>query len=126
MPGAREALPTPAACTSGGDRAASARWSSCSPSTTCWSARSRRIPTLAVRRPAAPTASPCTTTPQIDERVNLVRSLVNSGIFTGGVILCTVVFGLLAGYALARLHFRGARHAVRGRCCWCRWSRSSC
>jgi multiple sugar transport system permease protein len=36
-----------------------------------------------------------------------VRSLINSGIFTGGVILGTVVFGVLAGYALARLHFRG-------------------
>lgn len=45
---------------------------------------------------------------QINQRVNLVRSLVNSGIFTGGVILCTVVFGVLAGYALARLHFRGS------------------
>jgi multiple sugar transport system permease protein len=45
---------------------------------------------------------------QINERVDLVRSLVNSGIFTGGVILSTVVFGILAGYALARLHFRGA------------------
>jgi len=44
---------------------------------------------------------------QINQRVNLVRSLVNSGVFTGGVILCTVVFGVLAGYALARLHFRG-------------------
>ncbi len=44
---------------------------------------------------------------QINERVDLVRSLVNSGIFTGGVILGTVVFGILAGYALARLHFRG-------------------
>ena len=44
---------------------------------------------------------------QINERVNLFRSLVNSGIFTGGVILGTVVFGVLAGYALARLHFRG-------------------
>lgn len=43
----------------------------------------------------------------INNRVNLLRSLVNSGIFTGGVILCTVVLGLLAGYALARLHFRG-------------------
>ncbi len=32
---------------------------------------------------------------------------MNSGIFTGGVILCTVVFGLLAGYALAQLQFRG-------------------
>ena len=27
--------------------------------------------------------------------------------FTGGVILCTIVFGVLAGYALARLRFRG-------------------
>jgi multiple sugar transport system permease protein len=44
---------------------------------------------------------------EINSRVDLVRSLVNSGIFTGGVILCTVVLGVLAGYALARLHFRG-------------------
>jgi len=44
---------------------------------------------------------------QINGRVDLVRSLTNSGIFTGGVILCTVVFGVLSGYALARLHFRG-------------------
>jgi multiple sugar transport system permease protein len=43
----------------------------------------------------------------INSRVNLTRSLVNSGIFTGGVLLFTVVFGVLAGYALARLHFRG-------------------
>ncbi len=43
----------------------------------------------------------------INERVDLLGSLVNSGIFTGGVILCTVVFGVLAGYALARLSFRG-------------------
>ena len=43
----------------------------------------------------------------INSRVDLLGSLVNSGIFTGGVILCTVVFGVLAGYALARLHFRG-------------------
>jgi multiple sugar transport system permease protein len=44
---------------------------------------------------------------QINERVDLVGSLVNSGIFTGGVLLGTVVFGILAGYALARLHWRG-------------------
>jgi len=44
---------------------------------------------------------------QINERVDLLRSLTNSGIFTGGVLLFTVVFGVLAGYALARLHFRG-------------------
>nr|WP_284290749.1 carbohydrate ABC transporter permease [Angustibacter aerolatus] len=43
----------------------------------------------------------------INSRINLGRSLLNSGIFTGGVILLTVVFGVLAGYALARLHFRG-------------------
>jgi multiple sugar transport system permease protein len=43
----------------------------------------------------------------IDERLDLGTTLVNSGIFTGGVLLCTVVFGVLAGYALARLHFRG-------------------
>jgi multiple sugar transport system permease protein len=44
---------------------------------------------------------------QIDSRVNLVRSLLNSGIFTAGVLLGTIAFGVLAGYALARLHFRG-------------------
>ncbi len=44
---------------------------------------------------------------EINARVDLIGSLVNSGIFTGGVILCTVVLGVLAGYALARLHFRG-------------------
>jgi multiple sugar transport system permease protein len=44
---------------------------------------------------------------EINERVNLLQGLVNSGIFTGGVILGTVVFGLLAGYSLAVLHWRG-------------------
>jgi multiple sugar transport system permease protein len=44
---------------------------------------------------------------QIDHAIDLIRSLINSGIFTGGVIACTVVFGLLAGYALAQLQFRG-------------------
>ncbi|MGW0080147.1 carbohydrate ABC transporter permease [Streptomyces sp. NPDC003393] len=43
----------------------------------------------------------------INSAISLGRSLINSGIFTGGVIVCTTVFGLLAGYALARLHFRG-------------------
>jgi multiple sugar transport system permease protein len=43
----------------------------------------------------------------INSRVDLVQSLVNSGIFTGGVLLGTILFGILAGYALARLHFRG-------------------
>ncbi len=44
---------------------------------------------------------------QIDDAIHLGRSLVNSGIFTIGVLLCTLVFGLLAGYALARLKFTG-------------------
>jgi multiple sugar transport system permease protein len=44
---------------------------------------------------------------QIDGAISLGRTLINSGVFTGGVILCTVVFGLLAGYALAVLQFRG-------------------
>ena len=44
---------------------------------------------------------------EINERVHLLQSLLNSVIFTGGVLLGTIVFGVLAGYALARLHFRG-------------------
>jgi multiple sugar transport system permease protein len=44
---------------------------------------------------------------QINSRVDLVQSLINSAIFTGGVLIGTVFFGVLAGYALARLHFRG-------------------
>ncbi|MDQ6877563.1 MAG: carbohydrate ABC transporter permease [Candidatus Dormibacteraeota bacterium] len=43
----------------------------------------------------------------INGAINLGRTLVNSGIFTGGVLLLTLVFGLLAGYALAQLHWRG-------------------
>lgn len=43
----------------------------------------------------------------INSRLNLWQSLVNSGIFTGGVLLGTLVLGLLAGYALAMLNFRG-------------------
>jgi multiple sugar transport system permease protein len=44
---------------------------------------------------------------EINGSIHLGRSLINSGIFTGGVILGTLVFGVLAGYALARLQFRG-------------------
>jgi multiple sugar transport system permease protein len=44
---------------------------------------------------------------EINKSIHLGRSLINSGIFTGGVILGTLVFGVLAGYALARLQFRG-------------------
>jgi len=43
----------------------------------------------------------------INSRVHLVQSLINSMIVTGGVMIGTVFFGVLAGYALARLHFRG-------------------
>jgi multiple sugar transport system permease protein len=43
----------------------------------------------------------------IDSRIDLAGSLLNSAIFTAGVLLGTVTFGLLAGYAMARLDFRG-------------------
>jgi multiple sugar transport system permease protein len=43
----------------------------------------------------------------INGRIDLLQGLVNSGIFAGGVILCTVVFGVLVGYALAQLEWRG-------------------
>jgi multiple sugar transport system permease protein len=43
----------------------------------------------------------------IDARIDLLRSLANSLVFTLGVLLGTVTFGLLAGYALARLDFHG-------------------
>jgi multiple sugar transport system permease protein len=44
---------------------------------------------------------------EINERINLFRGLLNSGIFTAGVIICTVLFGVLVGYALAQLQWRG-------------------
>jgi multiple sugar transport system permease protein len=44
---------------------------------------------------------------EINGAIHLGRSLLNSGIFTIGVLLSTIVFGLLAGYAMAVLHFRG-------------------
>jgi multiple sugar transport system permease protein len=43
----------------------------------------------------------------INQAINLPRTLLSSGIFTGGVLLSTLLLGLLAGYALARLEFRG-------------------
>ncbi|HEY5821122.1 MAG TPA: carbohydrate ABC transporter permease [Propionibacteriaceae bacterium] len=43
----------------------------------------------------------------IDSRISLLTGLVNSGIFTGGVVVCTVVFAVLVGYALAVLQWRG-------------------
>jgi len=43
----------------------------------------------------------------INSRINLFQGLANSGIFTGGVLICTVFFGVLVGYALAVLRWRG-------------------
>lgn len=43
----------------------------------------------------------------INSRIDLLGSMLNSLVFTLGVLLGTVVFGLLAGYAVARLDFRG-------------------
>ena len=43
----------------------------------------------------------------INSRINLMRGLLNSGIFTGGVIVGTLLFGVLVGYALAQLQWRG-------------------
>jgi ABC-type glycerol-3-phosphate transport system permease component len=43
----------------------------------------------------------------INQAINLQRTLFNSGIFTGGVLICTLIFGSLAGYALGQLEFRG-------------------
>jgi ABC-type glycerol-3-phosphate transport system permease component len=44
---------------------------------------------------------------QINASINLFQGLLNSSIFTIGVLLCTMVFGLLVGYALAQLQWRG-------------------
>jgi multiple sugar transport system permease protein len=46
---------------------------------------------------------------QIDARIDLAGSLVNSLIMTAGVLLGTIVLGTLAGYAVARLQFPGRR-----------------
>ena len=43
----------------------------------------------------------------INSRIDLFQGLANSGIFTGGVLICTVFFGVLVGYALAVLEWRG-------------------
>ncbi|ARC55673.1 L-arabinose transport system permease protein AraQ [Frondihabitans sp. 762G35] len=43
----------------------------------------------------------------INDRINLFSGLLNSGIFTAGVLVCTLVFGVLVGYALAILQWRG-------------------
>ncbi len=43
----------------------------------------------------------------INGAINLGRSLVNSAVFTGGVLIGTMLFGVIAGYALATLKYRG-------------------
>ena len=43
----------------------------------------------------------------INGRIDLVRGLINSGVFTAGVLIGTAVFGMLVGYALAVLQWRG-------------------
>lgn len=43
----------------------------------------------------------------IDDAIDLFGSLKNSAIVTIGVLLCTIFFGLLAGYAMAVLRYRG-------------------
>jgi ABC-type glycerol-3-phosphate transport system permease component len=43
----------------------------------------------------------------VNSRIHLFTGLANSGIFTAGVIIGTVVFGVLAGYALSVLEWRG-------------------
>jgi multiple sugar transport system permease protein len=44
---------------------------------------------------------------EINESIDLLQSLLNSLIMTAGVVGCTLVLGLLVGYALAVLSFRG-------------------
>ena len=48
----------------------------------------------------------------INSRINLLQGLVNSGIFTGSVILCTLIFVVLVGYAWAQLQRRGRGRGV--------------
>ena len=43
----------------------------------------------------------------VNDSIDLLRSLLNSLIMTAGVVGCTLVLGLLVGYALAVLSFRG-------------------
>src|SRR6187402_3143431 len=51
---------------------------------------------------------------QINESIDISRGLFNSTVFTIGVLLCTLVFGLLAGWSLALLEFRGKSSVFSG------------
>ncbi len=76
-----------------------------------------------VPEPGQPDArtTTATSTPQVD----LVRIAAQLGHLHRRRPAGTVVFGVLAGYALARLHFRG-RGTCSPRCCWSWSCRSSC
>lgn len=41
---------------------------------------------------------------QINSAINLGQALLNSAIFTGAVVVCTIFFGVLAGYEIGRAH----------------------
>lgn len=43
----------------------------------------------------------------MSSRIPIARNLLNSAVYAGGVIACTLVAGSLTGYALARLSFPG-------------------
>ena len=62
----------------------------------------------------------------INERINLAQGLVNSGIFTGGVLLGTVVFGVLAGLRPRRSCTGAVAASSSPSRCSCRSCRSSC
>lgn len=51
---------------------------------------------------------------EINQSIDAVQGLLNSTVFTIGVLLCTLVFGLLAGWSLAVLEFRGRTSVLNG------------
>lgn len=51
---------------------------------------------------------------QINQSIDVSQGLLNSTVFTIGVLLCTLVFGLLAGWSLALLEFRGRATVFNG------------
>ena len=55
----------------------------------------------------SPTELSFTNFHSINERVLLLRALFNSAVYTAGVIGGTLIIGILAGYALSRLRWRG-------------------
>ncbi|GAA1982495.1 carbohydrate ABC transporter permease [Catenulispora subtropica] len=50
----------------------------------------------------------------VDKAISLLPSLANSAIFTLGTVVLTIVVGLPAGYALARLRFPGKTAVAAG------------